>query len=216
MDFSPTPPSGKAPPSSTSISVKLSGSAAQWRLPIRWQSVDPHQRLRFITLKYSIHHWIQLRVRSFPSKRGSNVTSKMGLQRYAAQTQQGVQVNKLLLASTARVALGLGTPAALAAEMALPAPAPVAAPVYTNWSGCHAGAVAGTTWGSSNRTAVVTERPQDEGLPITGNFSLAGFTGGFDLGCDWQAGVWVFGVEGDWSADNKSGQAFALAPFNPL
>jgi outer membrane immunogenic protein len=140
----------------------------------------------------------------------------MGLQRYAAQTQQGVQVNKLLLASTALVALGLGTPAALAAEMALPAPAPVAAPVYTNWSGCHAGAVAGTTWGSSNRTAVVTKRPQDEGLPITGNFSLAGFTGGFDLGCDWQAGVWVFGVEGDWSADNKSGQAFALAPFNPL
>ena len=124
-------------------------------------------------------------------------------------------MNKLLVASTALVALGLGTPAALAAEMALPAP--VAAPVYTNWSGCHAGGLAGASWGTSNRTSVNNPNlgPSASGLSITGDFNLSGFTGGFDLGCDWQAGVWVFGIEGDWSATNKSGQAFGHAPFNP-
>jgi outer membrane immunogenic protein len=125
-------------------------------------------------------------------------------------------MKRLFLGSVALVALGLGTPAALAAEMALPAPALVAAPVYANWSGCYAGGVAGTTWGGSDRRSVVTTTPGKAGLPITDNFNLSGFTGGFDAGCNWQVGGWVFGAEGDWSADNKSGQAFGIAPFNPL
>jgi outer membrane immunogenic protein len=125
-------------------------------------------------------------------------------------------MRKLFLGSVALVALGLGTPAAFAADRGVPAyaPPPPPAPVYT-WSGCHAGAVAGYAWGSSNRTSVFnTAVANSAGLPITNNFDLSGFTGGFDLGCDWQVGVWVFGVEGDWSADNKSGQAFNLPPFN--
>jgi len=36
------------------------------------------------------------------------------------------------------------------------------------------------------------------------------------VGCDWQWGAWIFGVEGDWSATNKSGQAFGQFPFNQL
>src|SRR5262249_47241525 len=130
---------------------------------------------------------------------------------------RGVQMKQLFLGSVALVALGLGT--AFAAERPLPAapaPAPVV-PAYTNWSGCHAGAVAGVAYGSSNRTSVFnTTVPGSAGLPITNNFDLSGFTGGGDLGCDWQVGAWVFGVEGDWSADNKSGQAFGLPPFNQL
>src|SRR5215831_9457837 len=125
-------------------------------------------------------------------------------------------MKKLFLGSVALVALGLGSSAAFAAEMRVP-PAPAPAPVYTNWSGCYAGGVAGTTSGTSNRTAVVNAAvPNAAGLPITGDFNLSGFTGGFDAGCNWQAGVWVFGVEGDWSATNNSGQAFGLAPFNTL
>jgi outer membrane immunogenic protein len=107
---------------------------------------------------------------------------------------------------------------AFAAERPVPAyTPPPPAPVYANWSGCHVGGVAGTSWGSSNRTAVFNNAvPNAAGLPITNDFDLSGFTGGFDLGCDWQWGTWVFGVEGDWSADNKSGQAFGIAPFNIL
>jgi outer membrane immunogenic protein len=106
-------------------------------------------------------------------------------------------------------------PAAFAAEMALPAPTPVAAPVYANWSGCYVGGVAGTSYGRSNRIAVINTAPNSAGLPITGDFNLSGFTGGFDLGCNWQMGGWVFGVEGDWVATNNSGQAYGMAPFAP-
>ena len=61
-------------------------------------------------------------------------------------------MKRLFLGSVALVALGLGTPAAFAAERPVPAapayaPAPVAA--YTNWSGCYVGASAGTMSGSS-------------------------------------------------------------------
>src|SRR5262249_43024932 len=130
--------------------------------------------------------------------------------------QGGSQMKKLFLRSVALVALGLGAPAAFAAERPVPAyTPPPPPPAYYNWSGCHAGGVAGYSFGSSNRTAVFnTAVANAGGLPITNDFDLSGFIGGFDLGCDWQWGAWVFGVEGDWSATNKSGQAFGIAPFN--
>jgi outer membrane immunogenic protein len=128
-------------------------------------------------------------------------------------------MKRLFLGSVALVALGLGTPAAFAAE--LPAPAPVApAPAYT-WSGCYVGASAGTSSGHTDgfvanggptrlgigpggSTLVV------EGSQLSNNFNLSGFIGGGTLGCNWQAGAWVFGIEGDGSATNKSGQAFPV------
>ena len=98
-------------------------------------------------------------------------------------------MKRLFLGSVALVALGLGMPAAFAAERPVPRytpPPPASAPVYANWSGCHAGGVAGYSWGSSNRTAVFnTVVPNAGGLPITNDFDLSGFIGGFDLGCDW-------------------------------
>jgi hypothetical protein len=45
------------------------------------------------------------------------------------------------------------------------------------------------------------------GVPVTNSFNLSGFIGGFQGGCNWQAGAWVLGIEGDGSATNKSGQA---------
>ena len=82
-------------------------------------------------------------------------------------------MKKLFLGSVALLALGLGMPAAFAAEKALPAytPPPPPVPVYT-WSGCYVGASAGYSWGTSNRTAVVTTVPGGAGLPITGDFGL--------------------------------------------
>src|SRR5262249_60167297 len=51
------------------------------------------------------------------------------------------------------------------------------------------------------------------GNAITNSFDLSGFIGGGQLGCNWQWGAWVFGIEGDGSAINKSGQGIELNPI---
>ena len=115
-------------------------------------------------------------------------------------------MTKLFL-GVALVALGLGTPAVFAAERPVPAPAyaPPPAPVYT-WNGCYVGASAGTSSGSSQHFDTA-------GNAITNSFDLSGFIGGGQLGCNWQWGAWVFGIEGDGSATNKSGQGIELNPI---
>jgi outer membrane immunogenic protein len=128
-------------------------------------------------------------------------------------------MKRLFLGSVALVALSLGTSAAFAAEKRVPAytpPPPPPAPVYT-WTGCYVGASAGTSYGHSqhfategttfNEPALGVANRIPAGTAITDKFDLSGFIGGFQGGCNWQAGVWVFGIEGDGSATNKSGQA---------
>jgi outer membrane immunogenic protein len=136
-------------------------------------------------------------------------------------------MKKLFLGSVALVALGLATPAAFAADLRV-APAPVTPPAYT-WSGCYIGGGGGYSTGRSTQyTApgtVVTAPPiagaapivPPPGVNITDQFNLSGFIGTGQLGCNWQWGAWVFGVEGDGSATNKEGQAFEtfLVPFVP-
>jgi outer membrane immunogenic protein len=119
------------------------------------------------------------------------------------------------------VALGLGTSAAFAADRPVPAytPPPPPAPVYT-WSGCYVGASAGWDSGRSQHRTVAGSvvnpaAPIPAGTNITDTFDLTGFIGGGTLGCNWQWGAWVFGIEGDGSATNKSGQAFET-PLVPL
>jgi outer membrane immunogenic protein len=124
-------------------------------------------------------------------------------------------MKRVFLGSVALVALSLGTSAAFAAEKRVPAyaPPPPPAPVYT-WNGCYIGASAGTSWGRSQHftTAGSTISPSPvpitAGAAITDSFDVSGFIGGFQGGCNWQVGAWVFGIEGDGSATNKSGQAF--------
>jgi outer membrane immunogenic protein len=138
-------------------------------------------------------------------------------------------MKKLLLGSVALVALSLGTPAAFAADKRVPAytPPPPPAPVYT-WSGCYVGASAGSSTGKSqhfatsgstfSNPALGAGNAIPAGTPITDSFDVSGFIGGFQGGCNWQWGVWVFGIEGDGSATNKSGQQFegALVPLNAV
>jgi outer membrane immunogenic protein len=114
-------------------------------------------------------------------------------------------MKKLFLGSVALVAVSLGTSAAFAADRGVPAyaPPPPPAPVYT-WNGCYVGASAGTLSGNSQHF-------DGAGVPITNSFDLSGFIGGGQLGCNWQWGAWVFGIEGDGSAVNKSGQGIELA-----
>jgi len=127
-------------------------------------------------------------------------------------------MKKLFLGSVALVALGLVAPAAFAAERAVPAytPPPPPVPVYT-WTGCYVGANAGSSSGNSQHfttagSILTGAVPQPvAGGNITDSFNLSGFIGGGQLGCNWQWGAWVFGVEGDGSATNKEGQAFETA-----
>jgi outer membrane immunogenic protein len=139
-------------------------------------------------------------------------------------------MKKLLLGSVALVALGLGTPAAFAADRAVPAyaPPPPPAPVYT-WSGCYAGANAGVSSGRSQQTTLGNTlltggglgvpapalAPVPAGSSIAGDLNLSGFIGGFQGGCNYQFGQWVVGFEGDGMATNKEGQNFetGLVPF---
>jgi outer membrane immunogenic protein len=130
-------------------------------------------------------------------------------------------MKKLFLGSVALVALGLGTPAAFAADRPVPAPPPPPPPAYT-WSGCYIGGNAGTSSGRSTHYttagSIVTGTPATvlpPGVNITDSFDLSGFIGGGQLGCNWQLGAWVFGIEGDGAATNKEGQAFEvpLVPF---
>jgi outer membrane immunogenic protein len=127
-------------------------------------------------------------------------------------------MKKLFLGSVALVALSLGTPAAFAADKRVPAytPPPPPVPVYT-WSGCYVGASAGTSQGISDgfsttggSTSLGTGPGGTNSVlpagPVSTGFHLSGFIGGFQGGCNWQWGAWVFGIEGDGSATNKSGQ----------
>ena len=147
-------------------------------------------------------------------------------------------MKKLFLGSVALVAVGLGAPAAFAAERAVPAyaPPPPPVPVYT-WSGCYAGANAGYSGGRSTQTTVANSvltgnglgsapaplglagggviAPVPAGTSIAGDLNLSGFIGGFQGGCNYQFGQWVVGAEVDGMATNKEGQNFetSILPF---
>jgi outer membrane immunogenic protein len=117
-------------------------------------------------------------------------------------------MRKLLLASSALVFAG----SAFAADMRMPtkAPPPVAAPF--SWTGCYIGAHAGYGWGQKEFSD-----PQ-----LGGFFTIAppgavvdvdtdGWLAGGQVGCNYQTGSFVFGLEGEFSWANIDG--FANDPF---
>jgi outer membrane immunogenic protein len=92
----------------------------------------------------------------------------------------------------------LGGPA-VAADMpvkALPPPLPVV--VYT-WTGCYVGANGGGLWARKNWTDADT-LSTTLGRPLEDHTTSGGMAGG-QIGCDYQTGRWVFGIEGsyDWA-----------------
>jgi outer membrane immunogenic protein len=114
-------------------------------------------------------------------------------------------MKKLFLGSVALVAM-LGGPAAFAADMrARPLPAPVA---VANWTGCYVGLSIGTNSGKAKNEYGANSLGIAPGTQATDDINLSGMLGGAGLGCDYQVGYWVFGIEGDWSVTNKDGQAF--------
>jgi opacity protein-like surface antigen len=94
-------------------------------------------------------------------------------------------------------------PDPVATQRAMIAKAPVyKATVYKaeaqtayNWTGFYVGAKAGAAWGFTNWNF------PDGGI----NPRVAGFLGGGDIGYNYQAGNWVFGIEGDTAWTNLQG-----------
>ena len=118
---------------------------------------------------------------------------------------KGRNVKKILLTTTALIALGIA-PAAAADMAARPyTKAPAAIAMY-NWSGFYAGVNGG--WGSSRNTWDETFGPT---FPM-GSHDATGGTVGGQIGYRWQAASWVFGVEaqGNW-ADFKGSNVIPLA-----
>jgi outer membrane immunogenic protein len=94
-------------------------------------------------------------------------------------------------------------PLATAVQAAdLPVKAPAAAPY--NWGGCYLGANAGAGAAGTNLTSTVDPGthlvPADAALVDpsgTGGVNGSNFLGGGQVGCNWQAGTLVYGLEGD-------------------
>ncbi len=104
---------------------------------------------------------------------------------------------------------------ASAADMPLKAPPP--APVAT-WGGCYIGGHAG---GASSH---FSDRVQFDDVNVPGvlpehllahSYNTHGFAGGGQGGCQWQRGIVVFGLEGDWTSARQSQQAFFVESGGP-
>jgi outer membrane immunogenic protein len=114
-------------------------------------------------------------------------------------------MKRLLLGTAAMVALlGAANPSQ-AADMAVKAPPPIAAPIFT-WTGFYLGGNLGAAWAQRSVTDVF-------GNTFT-RTSDARFIGGGQLGYNWQFTNFVLGVEGDidgiMGGDNNPGSAPVL------
>jgi outer membrane immunogenic protein len=125
-------------------------------------------------------------------------------------------LNKAFLASVL-IAMSMTVPA-MAADMPLKAPI-YAPPIVYIWTGCYIGANAGYAWGHSDvnyaQTGAYSTYPpayvafaDSLGSP---KIAMSGFTGGGQIGCNYQAGSFVFAIEGDGDYVGLSGTAAALA-----
>jgi opacity protein-like surface antigen len=120
-----------------------------------------------------------------------------------------------LIAAASTIAL---TQSASAADLPAKAPVytPVAAPLY-NWTGPYVGIAGGVVWGHSKQT--------DPGVPCDffdtclaeadGSYAPTGGIIGGTLGYNWQQGPWVFGVEGDYSWADVSGNSQTCGAATP-
>ena len=112
----------------------------------------------------------------------------------------GIPMKKILLGAVAMIAL---SSPAFAAD--LPArvytKAPVVAPVVTyNWTGCYIGGNTGGLWVRKDWRVTTTQA-------VIGGHDADGWLGGGQVGCNYQTGNWVFGVQGDYDWTNASGSS---------
>ena len=123
-----------------------------------------------------------------------------------AMLDSGAAMKKLLLTSIALTALVAGP--AIAADMAVRAPVYKAPPpvVVYNWTGCYIGGNVGGAWQRADNALSITNGTPGffnplaiPGVNATGSGSLngSGFTGGGQIGCNYQSQNVIWGVETD-------------------
>ncbi len=110
------------------------------------------------------------------------------------ENQEGHNVT--VLAGAVGLMVGAGLVPALAADLSTPLyKAPPAAPPLFSWTGCYVGVEGGGAWGQSQHVAAAAPKPASVGLPITLKFNLAGALAGGTVGCNYQVGNVVLGVD---------------------
>ena len=134
-------------------------------------------------------------------------------------------MNKLLVGTAALAAVALVNSSFAADLPAAPVyKAPVMAPVYS-WTGCYVGGNVGGKWARTSGSADLPGATGPGGTSPASSFALgdnsnAGTViGGGQVGCNYQTGALVFGVEGDadwqrWSTSRVTG-AVVPALFVP-
>jgi outer membrane immunogenic protein len=98
------------------------------------------------------------------------------------------------------------------ASIASAADLPMKAPVYkaplatvASWTGCYLGGNVGYGWAPTKWSD-----PVFAGGPLTGELAshtAEGVVGGGQIGCDYQIGRWVFGIQGMFDASGMKGQS---------
>jgi len=118
---------------------------------------------------------------------------------------------KTSLQNSARIILTAATLAALAGSATaadlgtrpLYQPPPPPPPVFS-WTGCYVGANVGGGWASKSSNDVAGAVTGIAGADL-GSHTASGVIGGGQVGCDYQAGVWVFGVQGMFDGSGMEG-----------
>ena len=130
-------------------------------------------------------------------------------------------MKRLAFGSAAIIALNMAG-SALAADMAVKAPVLKAPPpvMAYSWAGCYVGGTLGAvrgrssfTWTGITESAVAFATSAATALPAAANARLSdtGVTGGGEIGCNFQSGSFVYGVEGDWEYTGLSANRTATS-----
>jgi outer membrane immunogenic protein len=107
---------------------------------------------------------------------------------------------KLIIASVGLLTIGL-TPAS-AADLRTPVYRPPPPPIpFFRWTGCYLGAHVGGGWGHKSWSD-----PLLGGIQFSSH-DVSGWLAGGQLGCDYQTGPVLYGVEGDYSWANLKGDS---------
>jgi len=85
--------------------------------------------------------------------------------------------------------------------------APAVVQTVHNWTGFYVGGHIGYGWSGSNNWNVLAIAPAVPGLGGTVNPDADGFIGGAQIGANYQAGMWVLGVEGDFTWSGQRGSS---------